>query len=116
MNREEDILQSKMVIWYSSQYGRTHDKCLFHINNKAKNAIEGNRMKSMGVKTGVSDLALVTSSGTIYIEVKTPTGTQSKDQKEFQQQVESLGQKYFVVRSLEECQIIIKNIYNKNSN
>ena len=109
MNREEDILQSKMVIWYSSQYGRTHDKCLFHVNNKAKNGIEGNRMKAMGVKTGVSDLVLVTSQGTIYIEVKTPTGSQSKEQKEFQQQVESLGQKYFVVRTLDEFQDIVKN-------
>lgn len=114
MNREEDILQGQIVIWYSSQYGRTHDKCLFHVNNKAKNAIEGNRMKAMGVKTGVSDLALITSEGTIYIELKTATGTQSKDQKEFQRQIESLGQKYYIVRSLDDFKKIILKYFEKN--
>lgn len=114
MKREEDILQAEIIVWYSREYGRTHDKCLFHVNNKAKNAIEGNRMKAMGVKTGVSDLALITSEGTIYIELKTATGTQSKDQKEFQRQVESLGQKYYIVRSLDDFKKIILKYFEKN--
>ena len=101
MKRPEDILQAEIVAWYSMHYGRTADKLLFHVNNKAKNKIEGNRMKAMGVKTGVSDLILVHGGRVIFVELKAGS-PQSKEQKEFQRQVEAEGQVYVIVRSLEE--------------
>ena len=107
MKRLEDKLQAEIVAYYSMHYGRTYDKCLFHCNNKAKNKIEGNRMKAMGVKTGVSDLILVVPSQVIFIELKTDTGRQSPDQKEFQRQVTELGHTYVVVRSLDDFKRLI---------
>jgi hypothetical protein len=102
MNREEDKLQAEIVQWYSLHYGKIHDKCLFHCNNKAKNAIEGNRMKAMGVKTGVSDLILIVPKKIYFIELKTSKGKQGKEQKEFERQLNLLECNYVVIRTLEE--------------
>ena len=111
MNRNEDILQGQIVQWYSLEYGKKHDKCLFHCNNKAKNKIEGNRMKAMGVKTGVPDLILVVNEKVIFIELKTQIGKQGKEQKIFETQVKSLNQIYVIVRTLEEFKEICKKYY-----
>ena len=111
MNREEDKLQAEIVQWYSLQYGKKHDKCLFHCNNKAKNAIEGNRMKAMGVKTGVSDLIMVINGKVIFVELKTLKGIQGKEQKEFENQVKELNQIYLVIRTLEEFKILCLKEY-----
>jgi hypothetical protein len=78
---------------------------LFHVNQKARNAIEGNRMKAMGVVAGVSDLIYLRTM--IFIEMKTETGIQSKEQQRFQQIVESLGYVYVICRSLPHFQKII---------
>jgi hypothetical protein len=111
MNRNEDKLQAQIVAWYSLEYGNKHYKCLFHCNNKAKNAIEGNKMKAMGVKTGVTDLILVVNEKVIFIELKTDIGKQGKEQKIFETQVKSLNQIYILVRTLEEFKEICKKYY-----
>lgn len=58
-------------------------------------------MKAMGVVQGVSDLIYLKPGGSvIFIELKTETGTQSPEQRKWQQKVESAGFKYFIVKSL----------------
>jgi hypothetical protein len=111
MNRLEDILQAQIVQWYSLQYGKLHDKCLFHCNNKAKNKIEGNRMKAIGVKTGVSDLILVVNEKVIFVELKTDSGKQGKEQKIFEDQVKKLNQTYVIIRTLDEFKQLCKKYY-----
>lgn len=87
---------------YPNERGR-----LFHVNQKARNAIEGNKMKALGVIPGVSDLIYLTTKGAVFIELKTATGTQSTAQKNFESMVKSLGYRYEIIRSLNEFQ---KNI------
>ena len=111
MNRLEDILQAQIVQWYSLEYGKLHDKCLFHCNNKAKNKIEGNKMKGMGVKTGVSDLILVVNKKVIFVELKTDLGKQGKEQKIFEDQVKKLNQTYVIIRTLDEFKQLCKKYY-----
>lgn len=54
---------------------------------------------------GLSDLTLFANGGkTIFIEIKTPTGCQSKQQKRFQLAVEKLGYEYIILRSEEEAE------------
>lgn len=60
------------------------------------------QLKASGVMPGVSDLIVIIPNKTIYVEVKTETGTQSEKQKEFQQIVEALGFEYYLVRSLDD--------------
>lgn len=62
---------------------------------------------------GESDLTLFCHGGrTIFIEVKTPTGRQSKQQKRFQAAVERLGFEYKIMRSVEDAEEFIKNVRN----
>lgn len=54
---------------------------------------------------GLSDLTLYAAGGkTIFIEIKTPAGRQSKQQKRFQTAVEKLGYEYIIMRSVEEAE------------
>ena len=99
---EEELLQQACVKWFGYQYPK-YNKCLFHVQQKAKNAIEGAKFKQNGVVSGVSDLVLIAKGGkTYYIELKTPTGKQSTEQMEFQRQVTELMHDYVIVRSLTE--------------
>lgn len=64
-------------------------------------------MKSMGVVSGVSDLIWLSNNGPVFIEMKIPTGVQSKEQKEFESVVSSLGYRYVICRSFEQFQEIL---------
>lgn len=112
MNRDEDKLQSEIVQWYSLEYGRKHDKCLFLINNNAKKTIEIMRLKALGLKSGVSDLGLIVPKKTIYVELKTSKGIQGPEQKEFERQLKEFEGEYFLIRSLEEFKLLCKKYYN----
>lgn len=46
---------------------------------------------------------------TMFIEVKSDVGTQSPDQKKFQQKIEKLGGSYYIVRSFDEAKALILN-------
>jgi hypothetical protein len=76
---------------------------LFHVNNKARNSIEGAKFKAMGVVSGVSDLIYLKPGGKpILIELKTDNGTQSSEQRKWELHVKSAGYQYLICRSLEE--------------
>lgn len=64
----------------------------------------------LGVVPGVSDLLFI-YGGTVYcIEMKTPTGYQSEDQKTWQKQVNKQKVPYYIIRSLDEFKTLIKSI------
>lgn len=94
----EDKLQSTCFQWHWNTFPDQRGR-LFHVNQKARNAIEGNRMKAMGVVPGVSDFIYLQSPGPLFIEMKTEDGKQSPEQVKFQRLVESLGFQYIICRS-----------------
>lgn len=57
---------------------------------------------STGLKKGVSDLIVLMPKRVVFVEVKTPTGSQSTEQKEFERLVKNLGFEYYLVRSLQD--------------
>ena len=60
---------------------------------------------------GESDLTLFFRGGrTIFIEVKTPSGKQSKQQKRFQAAVERLGFEYIIMRSVKDAEKFIEDV------
>jgi hypothetical protein len=76
---------------------------LFHVNNKARNSIEGAKFKALGVIPGVSDLVYLKTEGKpVLIELKIEKGTQSEHQKKWQQLVLKAGYRYEICRSLED--------------
>ena len=67
-------------------------------------------MKTMGVVSGVSDLILIAPNQVFFLELKDDTGKQSDHQKAFQQQAESLGHIYVVIRSLQEFITLVSTL------
>lgn len=99
--KQEDQLQAECFIWHWNTFPEQRGR-LFHVNQKARNAIEGNRMKAMGVVPGVSDLIFLRASGPMFIEMKIEDGKQSPEQVKFQRIVESLGFQYIICRSFSQ--------------
>jgi len=103
---EEHKLQEACVKYFDAT--RKDTQRLFHINNKAKNKIEGAKFKRMGVRKGIADFCLICDKGTVvWIELKKSDGRQSKEQKAFQSLCADLGHQYVIVRDLVEFIAII---------
>ena len=102
-------LQAAIFQYHWNNYPNERGQ-LFHVNQKARNAIEGNKMKALGVVAGVSDLILLRPGGiAIFLELKTDTGKQSNAQAAFQATVESLGFRYAILTSLPQFKELLLN-------
>jgi hypothetical protein len=115
--QQEDRIQQEMVVDYNNTYCLTthpHRSLIFHVPNQNQQ-----HLASIGVLGGVSDLIVLHRAVSthkalhIYIEVKTPTGSQSPKQVAFQQRIEALGYEYYVVRTLQEFQQLIERIHRR---
>lgn len=103
----EDQLQATCFLWHWNNFHNERG-LLFHVQQKARNAIEGNRFKAIGVVSGVSDMIYLKPGGRpILIEMKTETGHQSAAQKEWEATARSAGYEYVICRSFEQFQQII---------
>lgn len=114
-DHEESRTQIACVSWFNQQYPKY---VLFAIPNggervrteiKTKTGtkkvpLEAIRMKKEGVRPGVGDLFLMCPGKGyhgLFIEMKTEKGTQSPEQKDFQELAMKYGYKYTVCRTLE---------------
>lgn len=103
--KTESKIQYEIVSWYNNTFCLKHhdpQHAIFSIPNESKDRKETMIKKSMGLKAGVSDLIIIRPDSVIFVEVKTPTGSQSKKQKEFQAIVEAMGYQYLIVRGLDD--------------
>ena len=57
---------------------------------------------NLGMLTGISDTIIITDKEVVFCEFKAGKNRQSLEQKTFQQQVEQLGYKYWLVYNLDE--------------
>lgn len=116
--KSEEQIQCECVAWFRKNYPRQEMLLFSSLNGvqtsgktKKQRAIQGARLNAAGRVRGVADLFLSIPSGELcglYIEMKTPTGTQSKEQKEFERQVIERGYGYVMPRSLEEFKRLVK--------
>lgn len=108
----EDALQKSCVRWFSYQWA-TYSELFFHVPNGGKrNPVEAAKFKAMGVKRGIADLLLLVPNKFYHfmaIELKSPKGRLTDNQKRFGKGVVSVGGKYAVVRSLEEFMDVVDN-------
>ena len=108
MNRIEEILQQQIIEAWNNSHTKLHSSYperqrLYCVYNNSINTKEGNKMRSMGVRKGVSDLEYIMDDGrTHYIELKTEDGKQSEEQIEFQELCNKLNAPYSLVRSYSE--------------
>lgn len=96
----EEQLQAACFQWFWNTKPNER-QMLFHVQQKARNRVEGARFKAIGVTAGVSDLVLITRAyDVVWIEMKLPEGKQSAEQKEFESKVTDRGYLYLIRRSL----------------
>ena len=112
----EAKIQQDIYIWFTNHYCTTLNKnrcCIFSVPNEAKRSmVAAMQLKRIGLLSGVSDLIVLLPEGVaLFVEVKTEVGFQSDNQKMFQQRVELLGFRYYVVRSLKDFQKIIEKSF-----
>lgn len=129
-NNKESRLQQQCVYWFRVQYPQ-YARLLTHPINEGSDHTSQDRRrqaihKAEGTIAGVPDLLLFVPADYIVpvdehttvkahsyhglgIEMKTKTGRQSQEQKDFQKMYEAAGYKYVVVRSLDD----FKNVVNE---
>lgn len=131
MNHEESKLQQQCVAWFRAQYPQ-YAMLLTHPANEGNgNRVSGAIHKAEGTVAGVPDLVLfipseykmrvnalefVTTYMGLGIEMKTKTGRQTQQQKDFQKMFEATGHKYVIVRSLDEFMEIINQYLGYTAN
>ncbi len=112
MNREESKLQQQCVAWFRAQH-RQYASLLTHPINEggANTRVSGAIHKGEGTVPGVPDLLLFVPAefDRLYcglgLEMKTASGRQSQQQKDFQQMFQAAGYNYIVIRSLDEFRV-----------
>ena len=110
MLKGENYIQQSAYIWFNNQFClKSHNpRCLmFSVPNESENAWEAQKKVNTGLLRGASDCIVVMPDTVLFMECKTEIGTQSPDQKIFQERVEALGFKYHIFRSLDQFQRII---------
>jgi hypothetical protein len=111
MKKDESKIQHEIVMWFNNNYclKNSNPQCLiFSVPNEGKNAREQMYKKSLGMKSGVSDLIVVIPNKILFIECKDEKGKQRETQIEFENSVKKLGFEYHLVRTLAEFQDIVK--------
>lgn len=102
-------IESKIQIackrWFNYQY-QQFSRLLFAVpNGGQRGKYEAAIMKQEGIVAGVSDMILLMPRrgyAALCIEFKTAKGRQTDLQKSWQQTAEMVGNKYVIVRSLEQ--------------
>ncbi|MBP1614742.1 MAG: nuclease [Bacteroidetes bacterium] len=103
--QSESQIQHGCIAWFRTQYPFL-SRLLFAVPNGGKrDRRTGAQMKYEGCMRGVADLILLVPKkgyASLCIEMKTPKGVQSDEQRIWQRSAEKANNKYVVCRSLEE--------------
>lgn len=112
----EHRMQCTCVKWFASQYPKLRGRLFAVPNGGRRDNPTGAKLKAEGVIPGVADLILLKRNhryGALLIEMKTPWGTQSSSQKEWQAGVCSEDEyKYVVCRSVDDFIREVKEYLN----
>ena len=115
VRHEESDLQQQCVAWFNQNFPQYW---LFSVKNSSKmggKTITGKNGKQIpleaiiakreGLRAGVADLQLLFGNGkyySLFLELKTDTGEQSKEQKQFEAYCNQNKFKYVLIRSIEQ--------------
>lgn len=108
--KSESKIQQECYQWYHNKFclkNHSPKMCIFSVPNEGSNAREQMYKKSLGMRSGVSDMIVLKPNKVLFIEFKDEKGKQSDNQKEFEKTVSDLGFEYHVVRSLDEFKLVV---------
>jgi hypothetical protein len=112
MTESESYLQSSCVIWLWNTRPETRNLLCYNLNN-SRNKIDGAKNKALGLIPGRADLEFLWNGKAHFIEIKTETGTQQPNQKDWEKTIKQAGFTYTVIRSLAEFQTLINKILDE---
>lgn len=112
VNDSEERIHTFCYVFFHNTFPEYRGLLCYNLNN-SKNRIDGMKNNAKGLRKGRSDFTLYYQGRTYFIEVKTPTGSQSPEQIAWQAKVEAQGFPYYIVRSLPEFQELIFSILKK---
>lgn len=108
----ESRLQQECYMYFHNNYP-DYRGLYFKIKNEGTNRVTGALDKATGLVSGVADSCLlVPYQKTIFIEFKTETGVQSKNQKKWQYTIQKYGYEYFIVKNLQDFKKICNTVLN----
>lgn len=102
--KTEHEIQKSIVRWFKKEFP---EYIIFSTNNEA--CYNNSYFLESGVLQGVSDLICILPNKVLFVELKTNKGVQSKNQKQFQTKLNSIGYEYYITRNLEEFKELIKS-------
>lgn len=108
----EDKIHSECYVWFHNTYPHLRGLLCYNLNN-SKNRIDGARNKALGLQAGRADFTFYYQGKAIFIEMKTDTGKQHIEQKNWERLVTEHGFKYYICRSVLEFQEIICSFVEK---
>lgn len=112
MKIAESFIQQSVVREFNNNFCLKHHSprcCIFSVPNESESSRDVQKKINTGMMKGAADcIILLPGPVTIFAECKTLTGYQSPAQKSFQERVQQLGFVYFVYKSLEQFQEIMK--------
>lgn len=105
-HREEDLQRYVVqLLKLCAVRGLVHFHCP---NGEARSKVTGARLKGLGVRPGVADFCFVLPGGrAAFLELKTPTGRPSSEQRVFRADVEGAGAMYAIARTPEQVQEVL---------
>ena len=113
----ENSLQINLVNWFNYNYPHLKDDLLHVANERSCSIQQGRLLKRMGVKRGVSDIFLGVPTNKyhgLWIELKTPTGKLSPEQKSFIERKNMRGYFATAAYGLEQAQDVIRDYIGEN--
>lgn len=115
MRHDESNIQIACVRWFRLQYPSLASLLFSVPNGGRRDRVTGAILKAEGAVAGVADLLLLQPTlhyHGLAIEMKTPKGRQSPEQKAWQAEVERVGYKYAVAHRFEEFRDLIVDYFN----
>ena len=108
----EDKLQQSIYLWYQNTYVIKDKRCMILSipNGGLRDKATAITMKATGLYKGAADLLVVYRGWVGFVELKTETGTQSPEQRQFEVHCIEAGLPYKLVRCLAEFQQLILSL------
>ena len=108
----ENQLQQSIYLWYQNTYVIKDKRCMILSipNGGLRDKATAITMKATGLYKGAADLLVVYRGWVGFVELKTETGTQSPEQRQFEAHCIEAGLPYKLVRSLAEFQDLIGSL------
>lgn len=108
LRQSESDIQAQIVALLSFHSRKNH-YLFFSVPNERDLSASGNRfahmakLKKMGYTPGAPDLVIVKNGTAYFLEVKTPTGVVSDNQRRFMNNAAAAGAHYSLARSYDDA-------------